>query len=399
VLAPGLHTLRIEYGAPESSERIETDFPAVAFSWDELGLRGVVSGDAGGLRRVILHIPSLSGKDAVWTDVSSGVPQQVSFDGNGTAVVNADFGVFRSCREFSLVALPIVDVPQVEIVEPHEGAVLKSGVAVRAAVSGGVADYVELLVDGVSVGQVSASPYEWGWNTAEVSVVEGPHVLTAAAHGAYGTSQASISVSVDNATFDDVPKFAATWQHVEALAGAGITTGCSRTPPLYCPYGGATRAQMAVFLCRAAGKGPLYAETPTFSDVPKANAYYGWIERLADAESWGGLSPTDGCGRQGTQRYFCPDSPVTRGQVAKFLCRATGTSEMPSCSGMFVDVPAGSESCAYVERLAVGGSWPGGVPVTCGCGGSGATRWYCPSSPLTREQLAVFICRAFGISM
>jgi len=53
--------------------------------------------------------------------------------------------------------------------------------------------------------------------------------------------------------FDDVPPTHLFFQFIQALAAAGITGGCSASPPLYCPDGLLTRGQMAVFLSRALG--------------------------------------------------------------------------------------------------------------------------------------------------
>jgi hypothetical protein len=156
---------------------------------------------------------------------------------------------------------------------------------------------------------------------------------------------------------------------------------------------------MAEALCRTAGKTALDSPTPTFADVPKTHPAYGWVERLADAASWGGMPVTDGCGWQGSQKLFCPDATVPREHAAKFVCRATGKPPMPTCSGVFRDVPSVRRSCGFVERLADAASWPGGVPVTNGCGKSGTTRWFCPDRPLTRGEMAVFLVRAFGIPM
>ncbi len=54
--------------------------------------------------------------------------------------------------------------------------------------------------------------------------------------------------------------------------------------------------------------------TATFSDVPTDHPFFQHVEALADS----GI--TAGCG-SGT---FCPDSPVTRGQMAVFLTKALG---------------------------------------------------------------------------
>jgi len=55
------------------------------------------------------------------------------------------------------------------------------------------------------------------------------------------------------ARFDDVPTSHVFFQFIEALAAAGITTGCSLNPPLYCPDDPVTRGQMAMLISRALG--------------------------------------------------------------------------------------------------------------------------------------------------
>jgi hypothetical protein len=56
--------------------------------------------------------------------------------------------------------------------------------------------------------------------------------------------------------------------------------------------------------------------TATFGDVPTSHPFFQFIEALA------GSRITAGCG----DGNFCPDSPVTRGQMAVFLARALGLS-------------------------------------------------------------------------
>ena len=55
------------------------------------------------------------------------------------------------------------------------------------------------------------------------------------------------------ARYTDVPTTHPFFQYIEALASAGITAGCSASPPQYCPDSPVTRGQMAVFLARALG--------------------------------------------------------------------------------------------------------------------------------------------------
>jgi hypothetical protein len=54
--------------------------------------------------------------------------------------------------------------------------------------------------------------------------------------------------------------------------------------------------------------------TPTFGDVPVSHPFYQFIEALAAS----GI--TGGCGGGS----YCPDNPLTRGQMAVFLAKALG---------------------------------------------------------------------------
>jgi len=62
-----------------------------------------------------------------------------------------------------------------------------------------------------------------------------------------------VSPAPATATFNDVPTSHVFFRFIQALAAAGITSGCSASPPLYCPDDPVTRGQMAVFLSRALG--------------------------------------------------------------------------------------------------------------------------------------------------
>jgi hypothetical protein len=144
---------------------------------------------------------------------------------------------------------------------------------------------------------------------------------------------------------------------------------------MFCPNDLVRRDQMAVFLLKTV-HGSAYtppACAGAFGDVTCPSLFADWIEELA-AE---GI--TGGCG--GTS--FCPLSPVTRAQMAVFLLKAEhGSAYTPaSCVGTFPDVPCPSMFADWVEALATEG-------ITAGCGGG-----FCPSSPVTRAQMAVFLLK------
>jgi hypothetical protein len=62
-----------------------------------------------------------------------------------------------------------------------------------------------------------------------------------------------VSPAPPTATFNDVPTTDGAFQFIEAFNAAGITSGCSVSPPLYCPDANVTRRQMAVFFAKALG--------------------------------------------------------------------------------------------------------------------------------------------------
>ena len=61
----------------------------------------------------------------------------------------------------------------------------------------------------------------------------------------------------------------------------------------------------------------------------------------------------------------------------------------PVCgTPVFGDVPASSPFCKWIEELARRG-------VVSGCGGGN----YCPTNPVTREQMGVFLGATFSLTL
>jgi hypothetical protein len=182
-------------------------------------------------------------------------------------------------------------------------------------------------------------------------------------------------------TFGDVPLTFWSWQFIEKLYANSITGGCTASPLMYCPGTSVTRAQMAVFLLRGIYGStylPPAATGTTFSDVPSNHWAAAWIEQLA-AE---GI--TGGCGNGN----YCPQTTVTRDQMAVFLLRAKygALYTPPAATGTFADVPANYWAAAWIEQLAAEG-------ITSGCGGGN----YCPANAVDRAQMAVFLVRTFNL--
>ncbi len=112
-----------------------------------------------------------------------------------------------------------------------------------------------------------------------------------------------------------------------------------------------------------------------FLDVPQGDNFHDYVEKVFR----NGI--TAGCGGG----FYCRDNPVTRAQMAAFLLKGKHGSSFvaPPCNGIFGDVPCPSQFADWIEQLAAEG-------ITGGCGGGN----YCPSSLVTRDQMAAFLLKA-----
>jgi SpoIID/LytB domain protein len=165
------------------------------------------------------------------------------------------------------------------------------------------------------------------------------------------------------------------YDDIAYIAAAGITKGCN--PPdntKYCPDGTVTRGQMAAFLVRALGLTDDGGKD-WFGD-DDGLVFEEDINRLAAA----GI--TVGCNAAGTD--FCPDDPVSRGEMAAFLVRGFGYGDA-GAGDWFAD-DDGSIFEGDIDRLRVAG-------VTYGCNPPDNDQ-YCPLDPVRRDQMASFLARA-----
>jgi len=180
--------------------------------------------------------------------------------------------------------------------------------------------------------------------------------------------------------FDDAGPGYWAFAFIEALARSGITAGCGNGN--YCPSSPVSRAQMAVFLERGMNGSDFSPQAATgnvFLDVGATDFAASFIEQLSSD----GI--TSGCG----SNNYCPNADVTRAQMAVFLLRAkhgAGYSPPPA-NGVFGDVDLSHWAVHWIEQLAAEG-------ITSGCGNGN----YCPDAVVTRDQMAVFLVRAFGLN-
>jgi len=187
---------------------------------------------------------------------------------------------------------------------------------------------------------------------------------------AYTSGRDAYVAKVNFPTFTDVSYSYWAHSYIERLYNAGITGGCATSPSLmYCPDATVTRAQMAVFLLKgihgSSYAPPAVGVSTGFTDVATDYWAAAWIKQLA-AE---GI--TGGCGTG----IYCPDATVTRAQMAIFLLKAKHGSSYspPNATGVFTDVPVGYWARNWIEQLAVEGV-TGGCGTGVYCPDSSVTR-------------------------
>jgi hypothetical protein len=190
--------------------------------------------------------------------------------------------------------------------------------------------------------------------------------------------------------FDDIPFTYWAYNEIEACAVASIVKGYKDNT--YQPGTAVTRDQMAVYISRALVGGddkvPTGPATATFSDVPIDYWAFKYVE-YAKAEQIVQGYP-DG-------RYH-PGVELDRGQMAVFIARAIATPSAgtdlvnytPPTTATFPDVPTSFWAYKYVEYIA-----QPAIGVTKGYPDGD----YHPEYVCTRDQMAVYVARAFKLPL
>jgi 5'-nucleotidase len=165
---------------------------------------------------------------------------------------------------------------------------------------------------------------------------------------------------------------------IEWMADNGYTSGCN--PPTndqYCPNDPVTRGQMAAFLSRAFGlTDGVGADLFTDDDN---SIFEADIDRIGTAGITLGCNPPD-------NDMYCPNDPVTRGQMAAFISRAFGLTD-----GVGADLFTDDDNSIFeadIDRIGTTG-------ITLGCNPPD-NDMYCPNDPVTRGQMAAFLHRGLA---
>jgi hypothetical protein len=191
-------------------------------------------------------------------------------------------------------------------------------------------------------------------------------------------------------TFPDVPVDYWAYSQITACVNAHIVAGY--LDGTYKPTDPVTRDQMAVYISRALAGGdaavPTGPATATFSDVPTDYWAFKYVEYAVEQNVVKGYS-------DGTYK---PTDEVTRDQMSVFVARAIATptagvdlvNYTPPTTATFPDVPTSFWAYKYVEYIA-----QPSVAVTKGYPDGD----YHPEYVCTRDQMAVYVARAFKLPL
>jgi C1A family cysteine protease len=203
-----------------------------------------------------------------------------------------------------------------------------------------------------------------------------------------------VAIEVGGTGYGFLPLFSdLTWDNwaygsIEVCFDAGIVSGYP--DGAYRPANAVTRDQMAVYISRALAGGeslvPPGPAAATFLDVPVGYWAFAHIEYAVANQVVTGYG--DGC--------YQPGTAVDRGQMAVFIARAIADpadrpdldSYDPPATATFPDVPVDFWAYKYIEYLA--------EPSQAVVGGYSDGRYH-PEYTCSRDQLAVFVARAFGL--
>jgi hypothetical protein len=156
--------------------------------------------------------------------------------------------------------------------------------------------------------------------------------------------------TIDNITvqapFTDVGSTDSFLPAIDLLKEYGITSACQDVPLKYCPSDNVSEAQMAVFVVRSVmgGDNFTYTTTPYFTDVPATNLYFPWIQKMQDL----GIALPCAANR------YCPDTPVTRGIMAVLIIRGRYGVATPSSyptTAYFTDVTTSHPYFPWIQKM------------------------------------------------
>jgi hypothetical protein len=165
---------------------------------------------------------------------------------------------------------------------------------------------------------------------------------------------------------------------IEAIYAEGITVGCDKRGIFFCPNEPITRGQFSAFLTRALD---FPASPDDFFRDDNGSTFEDSINRIAAAGVTLGCNPP-------SNSNFCPDSAVTRGEMATLLARSFPELMPESADNAFNDDNSSVHE-ANINLIAA-------ANITRGCNPPDNTH-FCPRNEVTRAEMATFLARALGL--
>jgi len=233
----------------------------------------------------------------------------------------------------------------------------------------GTATYDVTLTPTVADGaHVSATATDDQGNTSEFSQPMARFMIPASGPPSGGTAITVVGTDFLTGATVTIGGVAATDVNVVSF------TGLSATTPALSP--GTLNDAIVTDPDGASGRleGAFVAD---FVDVPSGHQFYSYVTSLVLQRITAGI----GGG------FYGVDMPILRQQMAVFLLKAKYgyCYTPPACTvQVFGDVPCSLIFAPWINQLVAEG-------ITAGCGGGN----YCPSSPVRRDQMAVFLLKAF----
>jgi beta propeller repeat protein len=347
------------------------------------------------------HRPRVSGNLVVWEDYRDlskqgdvyGYRLNVTATPTGTAVSTTVMGttvVFESVREAGMTTVDVLTVPPAPSPTGFQFIGNCYYATTTAATAGGIV--IELHYRGGAIPgdrEESLSLFWWDGSQWQDITAQPVDTLNNAVTGEC-TALSAFALGFPVETFTDVGPDCWAFREIEACATSSIVTGYGDGS--YQPTWPVTRSAMAVYIARAlvapSGDAGLdsYAPptTPSFPDVPATYWAFRHVEYLRSQTIVAGYP--DG--------FYRPGVAVTRDQMAAYIsrsiCEPKGEAGLvgytPPATPSFSDVDADHWAYRYIEYALASDVVYGYKD------GS-----YRPNATVTRDQMAVYIARAFGL--
>ncbi|MFB3880144.1 MAG: S-layer homology domain-containing protein [Armatimonadota bacterium] len=335
-----------------------------------------------------------------FTDLSTGGPTTWLWDfgDGGTSAEENPTHVYTSGGLYS-VTLTVSDAAGSD--SETKGAYLSVSGRPNADFSAGpLRGRLELSVDFADMSTGSPSSWLWDFGDGETSAEQDPvhqylkagrHDVSLTASNPFGADLAQ-KVGYVWVSFRDVPITPQDpkdhWALNEILACVDAELVQGYPDGMYRPNLPVTRDQMAVYISRGVAGGdanvPAGPAEATFDDVPTDHWAYDCVEYAVSQGIVVGYG----------DNTYQPDWEVTRAQMAVFIARAIAdplgeeglAGYTPPLIATFPDVPPDYWSYKHVEFLVSEGVVLGYVD-----------GFYRPGQVMTRDQMAVYIARAFTL--